>query len=106
METYQDLRVLYKKPTDCRFSIQINNLDYYQTAPTIFDRPLNTVSKPTHKLYNIPIIRIFGTTQHDQRILVHIHGVYPYLYVPYTGSLLSDDGMYNSLLTVRLFFFF
>lgn len=34
----------------------------------------------------MPIIRIFGTDSKGTKTCAHIHGVFPYLYVPYAGG--------------------
>lgn len=86
-------QVLYKAVSDCKLDIQINNLDHYQSQPTIFDKSLSNIAASPQKLCSVPIIRVYGTTQHGENVLVHIHGVFPYLYVEYKGSLLEDDGM-------------
>lgn len=93
MEPRQPFSSLYKKPDDCRLKVKINNVDYYQATPTAFDRNTNTSSSMPQKLYNVPVIRIFGTTETGQHSLVHIHGVFPYLYIEYFGGLHIADGM-------------
>lgn len=32
------------------------------------------------------MIRVFGTDSNGTKTCAHIHGVFPYLYVPYAGS--------------------
>lgn len=34
----------------------------------------------------VPVIRLFGSTADGTHSCVHIHGVFPYLYVPYDGN--------------------
>lgn len=34
----------------------------------------------------MPIIRIFGTDSKGTKTCAHVHGVFPYLYVPYAGG--------------------
>jgi DNA polymerase zeta len=33
------------------------------------------------------VIRVFGATETGQKVCAHIHGAFPYLYVPYEGSI-------------------
>lgn len=54
----------------------------------------------TMVLRSIPVIRLFGATDKGQRVVAHVHGVYPYLYVKYTGKLDPESGestCWNSL---------
>lgn len=39
----------------------------------------------------MPVIRIFGTDDHGVKTCAHIHGVFPYLYVPYAGDSTAND---------------
>lgn len=34
----------------------------------------------------VPVIRIFGTDEHGLKSCMHVHGVFPYLYIPYHGG--------------------
>lgn len=34
----------------------------------------------------MPVIRIFGTDANGIKTCAHIHGVFPYLYVPFAGN--------------------
>lgn len=34
----------------------------------------------------VPIIRIFGTDGRGIKTCLHVHGVFPYLYIPYLGG--------------------
>ncbi|KAJ2558106.1 DNA polymerase zeta, partial [Coemansia sp. RSA 1836] len=44
--------------------------------------PYNVFEKP---LKQVPVVRIFGVTRSEQKICLHVHQVWPYLYVPYSG---------------------
>ncbi|OQD83288.1 hypothetical protein PENANT_c017G06835 [Penicillium antarcticum] len=39
----------------------------------------------------VPVIRVFGATETGQRVCVHVHGAFPYLYIEYNGSLTPED---------------
>jgi len=76
---------------DVVFRCRLNNVDSYQTPPIPeFDpplpRPMN--NGDSHK---VSVIRVFGATASGQKALVHIHGVFQYLYVEYSGSLRPED---------------
>jgi len=46
----------------------------------------------TMLLDSVPVIRLFGATDKGQRVVVHVHGVFPYLYVRYKGKLDPESG--------------
>lgn len=39
----------------------------------------------------MPVIRIFGTDAKGTKTCAHVHGVFPYLYVPYAGGDASGE---------------
>jgi DNA polymerase zeta len=67
---------------DENFKVQINSYDSYQVSPTPFDRS-SPPSSDEHTYHHVPIIRVYGSLPTGHNVLVHIHGVYPYLYIPY-----------------------
>ncbi|KAL2868436.1 DNA-directed DNA polymerase zeta catalytic subunit REV3 [Aspergillus lucknowensis] len=71
------------------FQVRLNCVDHYQANPSEFDPPLPFREGATEKSYRpkVPVIRIFGTTETGQKICVHVHGAFPYLYVQYDGDL-------------------
>ncbi|CCE62779.1 hypothetical protein TPHA_0D01380 [Tetrapisispora phaffii CBS 4417] len=66
--------------------IQLNDYDFYSTKPSILDSTHGT-SLPLHKFENVPVIRIFGSLPTGHQVLCHVHGIYPYIYVGYDGSI-------------------
>ncbi|KAF2861492.1 hypothetical protein K470DRAFT_256873 [Piedraia hortae CBS 480.64] len=74
------------------FRVRLNCVDHCQCAPTVLDPPLWGVQATAQqaKLPQVPIIRVFGSTETGQKVCVHIHGAFPYLYVPYLESLEPD----------------
>ncbi|KAL2860261.1 hypothetical protein BJX68DRAFT_81444 [Aspergillus pseudodeflectus] len=71
------------------FQVRLNCVDHYQANPTEFDPPLPFTDGASEKSYRpkVPVIRIFGTTETGQKVCVHVHGAFPYLYVQYDGDL-------------------
>ncbi|KAL2853944.1 hypothetical protein BJY01DRAFT_232110 [Aspergillus pseudoustus] len=71
------------------FQVRLNCVDHYQANPSEFDAPLPLKIVATEKSYRpkVPVIRIFGTTETGQKVCVHVHGAFPYLYVQYDGNL-------------------
>ncbi|KAJ2755454.1 DNA polymerase zeta [Coemansia pectinata] len=72
---------------EAALEVQIGNIDYYMAPPTPADcalrTPYNIFDEP---LKQVPVIRIFGITRSEQRICLHVHQVWPYLYVAYDGT--------------------
>ena len=71
------------------FSLRIVNADFYVSDPI----PGLDVCRsefrdcPTKK---VPVIRIYGATTGGQKACLHLHQVFPYIYVPYDGTKPTD----------------
>lgn len=39
----------------------------------------------------VSVIRVFGATETGQKVLMHIHGAFQYLYIEYSGSLIEEE---------------
>ncbi|KAJ2722571.1 DNA polymerase zeta [Coemansia sp. Benny D115] len=69
------------------FKVQISNIDSYMATPTpadcLIQAPYNVFEEP---LKQVPVIRIFGATKSEQKICLHVHQVWPYMYVQYDGA--------------------
>ncbi|KAL5049890.1 hypothetical protein BDW71DRAFT_174245 [Aspergillus fruticulosus] len=71
------------------FQVRLNCVDHYQANPSELDPPLPYRDDNNEKgcRPNVPVIRVFGTTETGQKICVHVHGAFPYLYIQYEGDL-------------------
>ncbi|KAL1896296.1 DNA polymerase zeta [Sporothrix stenoceras] len=50
----------------------------------------NAADQATDKEVRVPIVRIFGATASGQIACAHIHGVFPYIFVPYESFQFED----------------
>lgn len=78
-----------EKMANAVIKVQLNNIDSYQSAPTRLDTKTVAINGTKDYLSQVPVIRVFGRTDEGKVILVHIHGVFPYLYVKYEDDLES-----------------
>ncbi|KAL3883653.1 hypothetical protein ACJMK2_029895 [Sinanodonta woodiana] len=67
------------------FSIRIVTTDYYQAVPI---PGLDVIYSDFRgaEVKKVPLVRVFGATPGGQKTCMHVHGVFPYLYVPYDGT--------------------
>ena len=66
------------------FQVRLNCVDHYQAEPSEFDPPQLRAER-------LPIIRVFGSTETGQKVCVHVHGAFPYLYIEYAGGSLDPE---------------
>ncbi|KAK0448381.1 uncharacterized protein EV420DRAFT_1751017 [Desarmillaria tabescens] len=57
--------------------VQINQIDYSLEAPGPFDNS---------NLPKVPVLRIYGPSSTGKKTCLHIHQVYPYFFIEYTGN--------------------
>lgn len=69
-----------------KLRVRINQIDYTLVPPECLDNS---------KLLRVPVIRIFGSSSTGQTACVHVHQVYPYLFIEYLGHLTPDYGEPN-----------
>ena len=66
-------------------SVRLVTMDYYLISPST--DPKNQVD-PIYSMFRsapikkVPVLRVFGSTPAGQKCCLHIHGIFPYLYVP------------------------
>lgn len=67
------------------FQVRIVTVDHYMSSPI---RELDVTYSDFRKssVKHVPVIRIFGATPSGVKTCVHVHGVFPYICIPYDGS--------------------
>ena len=40
----------------------------------------------------VPVLRVFGRATNGESVCVHVHKVYPYFYIPYSGGIEDEEG--------------
>ncbi|XP_059350922.1 DNA polymerase zeta catalytic subunit-like isoform X2 [Daphnia carinata] len=66
-------------------SVRLVSADYYMSNPI----PGLDIGYSTYRgleVKKVPVIRVFGSTSTGHKVCLHVHGVFPYLYIPYDGS--------------------
>uniref|UniRef100_A0A2P2IQ32 DNA polymerase zeta catalytic subunit n=1 Tax=Rhizophora mucronata TaxID=61149 RepID=A0A2P2IQ32_RHIMU len=63
------------------FSVRIVSIDHYM-APPIPGVDICYSSFQGGKVNEVPVIRVYGSTPAGQKTCLHVHGAFPYLYVP------------------------
>ncbi|KAK2721241.1 hypothetical protein QYM36_003500, partial [Artemia franciscana] len=77
-------------------SVRIVNVDYYLARP-LPDVDLSYNVFRGFEIPLVPIIRIFGVTLSGQKACLHVHGVFPYFYIPYDQRLKDSVSVANSI---------
>lgn len=62
-----------------------------------------TLIFPGKTLYKVPGLDIYGIGPTGQKMCLHLHQIYPYLYVPYTGNLKESQQVALQLALVQLY---
>ena len=74
-------------PITLLMDVQIITYDSYQSVPTPLDKSVVTINGRTEpsitkfSISRVPIIRIYGKLPTNHSCLLHIHDVFPYLYI-------------------------
>ncbi|CAH0553548.1 unnamed protein product [Brassicogethes aeneus] len=66
-------------------SIRIVDVDFYMASPL---NGLDVMYSDFRGIFinQVPVIRVFGSTETGEKICTHVHGVFPYIYIPYSGE--------------------
>ncbi|XP_052087606.1 uncharacterized protein LOC127724637 isoform X3 [Mytilus californianus] len=67
------------------FSLRIVATDHY-LCPPIPELDVQYSDLTQSEIWRVPVIRVYGSTPSGQKTCMHVHGVFPYLYVPYDGT--------------------
>ncbi len=62
-------------------SVRILTMDHYQASP-LADVDATFSDFRSHVVRRVPVLRIFGSTPAGQKVCLHLHGIFPYIYVP------------------------
>ncbi|EFN82226.1 DNA polymerase zeta catalytic subunit [Harpegnathos saltator] len=76
------------------FSITLVNIDSYQASP-IPEFDVTFSEFRGSEINKVPVIRIFGSTAIGKKTCLHVHGVFPYIYVPCTVQENMDSFAYQ-----------
>jgi DNA polymerase zeta len=76
------------------FRVRLNCIDHYQSRPTRYDPQLRNDVRASQRSREpqVPVVRVFGSTETGQKVCAHIHGAFPYLYIDYKGPLDKASG--------------
>ncbi|XP_074472184.1 DNA polymerase zeta catalytic subunit isoform X2 [Sebastes fasciatus] len=66
------------------FAVRIVTADFYLASP-VKDLDVCYSEFRESGVKKVPVVRIFGATPAGQKTCLHLHGVFPYIYVPYDG---------------------
>nr|XP_022909992.1 DNA polymerase zeta catalytic subunit [Onthophagus taurus] len=74
--------------------VRVVNVDFYMHPPISNLDPLYSEFRGS-AIHQVPILRIFGSTDAGVKTCLHIHGVFPYIYIPYDGQEGVDSFIYQ-----------
>lgn len=78
-------------------SVRIVSVDHYMAKPIKEMDPVYSQFRGS-EIKQVPVIRIFGSTSLGQKVCLHVHGVFPYLYIPYDTSCNDPDMLMYQIL--------
>ncbi|XP_054272954.1 DNA polymerase zeta catalytic subunit [Macrosteles quadrilineatus] len=76
------------------FSLRIVNVDHYMCPPKS-GLDLTYSQFRGSQIKSVPVFRVFGSTPSGNKTCLHVHGVFPYILVPYGGEEDAGRLMYQ-----------
>ncbi|XP_064489421.1 DNA polymerase zeta catalytic subunit-like isoform X2 [Ornithodoros turicata] len=64
------------------FSLRIVTVDHY-LAPPVYPLDPQFSKFRGNEVWQVPVLRVFGVTPGGQKACLHVHGIFPYLCIPY-----------------------
>lgn len=81
--------------TDQTFiSVRMVTVDHYLADPIPELDPTYSHAR-SYNVRKVPVLRIFGPNASGQKCCLHLHGIFPYLYVPVPGSNVQPGFQYK-----------
>lgn len=79
-------------PEDAFIRFRLSHIDDISSYKNDYLYDVRNTPLATEDLRAVPQLRIFGATDSGQRVVAHVHGVFPYLYIEYFGKLDPPTG--------------
>ncbi|XP_053962620.1 DNA polymerase zeta catalytic subunit isoform X2 [Anastrepha ludens] len=74
-----------KNEVDGVFSVRLVIADFYMEKPIYGFDPCYSEFRGK-EIKRVPIIRVFGSSADGRKTCMHVHGVFPYFYIPYEAK--------------------
>ncbi|GJQ85800.1 hypothetical protein Trydic_g20357 [Trypoxylus dichotomus] len=74
--------------------VRVVSLDFYMANP-IPNLDILYSEFRGSSVNNVPVIRIYGSTESGEKICLHVHRVFPYIYIPHDGETRVDGFLYQ-----------
>lgn len=75
--------------------VQITGYDSYQIVPSALDKRVSTINghrvRSSARIATVPVLRVYGKLPTGHSCVVHVHDVFPYIYVRYLGRVMKED---------------
>lgn len=71
------------------FSMNIVTIDFFMSKPIAHFDPVHSPLR-NFVVQKVPVLRVFGNDIEGKKACVFIHGVFPYLYIPFQHEPISD----------------